>query len=89
VGFGFKGFGLCGFVWVFFCGLVWLFLCILYVYLGAPYAFLIKPKREKKEKRSTIYWGHLFFLNGCFFPTLSHPPYYWYLNLIFLHEYLV
>jgi hypothetical protein len=32
----------CGFSWVFFCGIARLFMCILPVYLGAPYAFLIK-----------------------------------------------
>jgi len=53
VGFEYKGLGLCGFIWVSFCGVVWLVLCILPVYLGAPFAFLIKffllIKKKKKK----------------------------------------
>jgi hypothetical protein len=54
VGFEYKGLGLCGFIWVSFCGVVWLVLCILPVYLGAPFAFLIKFfLLIKKKKKST------------------------------------
>jgi len=40
--------GSCGFSWVIFRGLVRLSLCIHYVYLRAPYAFLIKFSYKKK-----------------------------------------
>jgi hypothetical protein len=51
------GFGCCGYVvsygffFVFFsCGLAELLLCILPVYLGAPYAFLMKFSYLSKKK---------------------------------------
>lgn len=54
MGFEFKGLGPCGFIWLSFCGLVWLVLCIFSVYLGAPYAFLIKSFLLIKKKKSTL-----------------------------------
>jgi len=51
------GFGCCGYVvsygffFCFFsCGLAELLLCILHVYLGAPYAFLMKFSYLSKKK---------------------------------------
>lgn len=54
VGFEFKGFCLCGFIWVFFFFFfLWTGL-VVPVYLGAPYAFLIKFfLLIKKKKKST------------------------------------
>jgi 4-hydroxybenzoate polyprenyltransferase len=56
---GFWELRVCSFLWIFLgflCGLAELSLCILPVYLGAPYACLMKffylsPKKKEKRKR--------------------------------------
>jgi hypothetical protein len=61
------GFGCCGSLWVFFdsfCRLAGLVLCILPVYLGAPYAFLIKSSYLLKKFFRMISWWNIPCYNG-------------------------
>jgi hypothetical protein len=74
----------CSFLWVFLgflCGLAELLLCILPVYLGAPYAFLMKFSYLSKKKNCEVLVIHfsinllIFILPGMniFVTCLSFP----------------